>query len=64
MKLYRSTKISPAGHEYVSYSARKNQYYGIKGSLNGMYSSWYRDWKVVLDEIDIPEDAWTRVEEA
>ena len=63
MKLYRTTKISPAGHEYVRYSATKHQFAGVKGAFNG-HISWYRDWKVVLDEVEIPDEAWVRVEEA
>lgn len=64
MKLYRTTKVSPSGHEYVRYSASKHQYAGTKGALNGMYTAWYHNWKVILDEVEIPEDTWVRVEEA
>ena len=64
MKLYRTTAISPGGNEYVKYSKNKNQYFGTKGAFHSRCNPYYRDWKVVLDEVEIPDDAWVRVEEA
>ncbi len=62
MKLYRTTKIAPSGHEHVRYSATKHQYAGVKGVLRGEF--WYRGWKVRLEVAEIPDDAWVKVEEA
>ena len=64
MKLYRTTKISPQGNEYVRYSKNRQQYSATKGVIGSGRIGWYKDWKVFLDVIDIPEEAWTRVEEA
>lgn len=64
MKLYRTTKISPNGNKYIKYSANRQQYHSTKGALHSGLTSWYTDWKVTLDEVEIPDDTWVRVEEA
>lgn len=60
VKIYRTTKYHGDRVWYVRYSAKKIQYAAIKGTLK-----WHGpSTRLTLEVAEIPDDAWTEVEEA
>ena len=62
MKLYRTTRYLNDVPVEVRYRTSKRQFAAMKGMRHW---SWrHRESRLVLDVAEIPDDAWTKVEEA
>lgn len=70
VKIYRTTKYYGDKVWFIRYSASKVQYAAIKGAVKWAKPPWWltgcKDHPVslTLEVAEIPDDAWTKVEEA